>query len=220
MNPHSLPSILRRRTLVALAVFFLLSLVLVFGFAVSGARHQRGDAATSAPGERKFEDAIPGHVPVKVKLKSEKSFKDLKNKGWARELEVEVKNTGSKPIYYLYVVLVMPDVLVNGHPLSMRTTLGRKELGLPETPVGPDDVPVLLPGQSLTIKIPENKVRAYETSRDQAGRPDPKTVEFEVQAVKFGDGTGFRGRAGKEWQESKEKETPRPPHLGARSRRV
>ncbi|HEX8557870.1 MAG TPA: hypothetical protein VF668_07220 [Pyrinomonadaceae bacterium] len=35
-----------------------------------------------------------------MKLKSEKSFKDLKNKRWLRELELEVKNTGSRPIHY------------------------------------------------------------------------------------------------------------------------
>jgi len=156
----------------------------------------------SAVDERKFENTVPAHVPIKVKLKSEKSFKDLKNKNWARELEIEVKNTGSKPIYYLYVIIVMPDVLVGGHRLTMRTTHGRKELGLPDTPVGPDDVPVLLPGESLVVKLPEDQVRAYEEWRDEEGKPDPNMVEFEIQAVKFGDGTSFRGRGGKLWHEA------------------
>ena len=207
MDTHRPHSILHRRNLVHLTAFFLSSLVVCLGFAVSAARPGQDGAAAPPQDERVFKNEIPEHVPVRVKLKSGKSFKDLKNKGWARELEMEVKNTGSKPIYYLHVVLVMPDVRVGGYPLSMRTTYGRKALGLPETPVRPDDVPVLLSGQSLTVKLPESQARAYERARGLEGRPDPTIVEFEMQAVKFGDGTSFRGRAGKEWHEAKEKET-------------
>lgn len=86
--------------------------------------------------------------------------------------------------------------------MTMRTTYGRKELGLPDTPVGPDDAPVLMPGESLTVKLPDGQVKAYEESRDEEGRPDPSTVEFEIQAVKFGDGTSFRGTGGKLWHEA------------------
>jgi hypothetical protein len=92
----------------------------------------------------------------------------------------------------------------------MRTTYGRKELGLPDTPVGPDDVPILLPGETLIVKLPENQVRAYERGRDRNGTPDPTTVELEVQTVKFGDGTSFRGRKGKSWQEGKKDDDPKP----------
>ena len=166
--------------------------------------------AEAAAAERKFENTVPEHIPIKVKLKSEKSFKNLKNKNWARELEVEVKNTGDKPIYYLYVVIVMPDVLVGGYPLSMRRAYGRKELGLPDTPVQPDDVPVLLPGETLTVKLPEGQVRAYEQSRDEEGRPDPNTVEFEMQTVRFGDGTSFRGKGGMRHREATKDDPPKP----------
>ena len=46
--------------------------------------------------ERKFDNTIPAHVPIRVKLKNEQTFKDLKNKNWAREFEVEIKNTRAK----------------------------------------------------------------------------------------------------------------------------
>jgi archaellum component FlaF (FlaF/FlaG flagellin family) len=213
MNAPDFRTSLRRQRIVTTAVLLSAALVLAFGFAAHTARPSQEGRVSSEANERRFENTVPEHVPLKVKLKSEKSFKDFKNKGWVRELEIEVTNTGSKPIYYLYVVLVFPDVLVNGHQLTLRTTYGRKELGLPETPVEPDDVPVLIPGQSLTIKLPERKVRAYEQSRDDEGRPDPKTVEFEVQAVKFGDGTSFRGRKGMLWKEATKKQSsnaPRP----------
>jgi hypothetical protein len=57
--------------------------------------------------ERIFENKIPAHIPIKIKIKKEKeeSFKDLKNEKWLREFELEVTNTGDKPIYFLYIML-------------------------------------------------------------------------------------------------------------------
>lgn len=52
---------------------------LVWGVAHS---QQAGFAA-----ERKFENTVPEHVPIKVKLRNEQSFKKKENKNWARELE-------------------------------------------------------------------------------------------------------------------------------------
>ena len=200
MNTHRLRRLTRSSNFFPPAFALLFSVVVAFGFGV--ARSQREETPAD---ERRFENTVPAHVPIKVKLKSEKSFKDLKNKNWARELEIEVRNTGSKPIYYLYVLVVMPDVKVQGHRLTMRTAYGRRELGLPETPVEADDQPVLAPGETLTVKLPEAKVRAYEVIRDRDGIPNPKRVEFEIQAVKFGDGTGFRGRGGEASREATKK---------------
>src|SRR5829696_571795 len=61
--------------------------------------------------ERQLEDLIPKHVPIKIKIKKEKEagFKDLKNEKWAREFELDVTNTGTKPIYSLYFH-VMTDI--------------------------------------------------------------------------------------------------------------
>lgn len=197
MNAHRLRPILRRRNLVPLTAFLLLSVVAFCGFAASGARPRQGSAATPARDERKFENTVPEHVPIKVRLRSEKSFKDLKNKDWARELEIEVKNTGSKPIYYVYVVLTMPEIKVQGHELSMRTKYGRKELALPETSIEPSDVPIP-PGGVITLRLPEDQVRGYEKARDNDGMyHDPKRVLLEVLIIKFGDGTYLLGPDGK-----------------------
>ena len=121
MNAYNLRTILRRRNLVPLTTFFLLSLIVLFGFIASRAHPRQDGTADSAQNERKFENGIPAHVPLKVKLKREKSFKDLETKGWARELEVEVKNTGSKSIQYLYVIFLLPDSLLeDGIALGFR----------------------------------------------------------------------------------------------------
>lgn len=159
---------------------------------VSGTAHSPQDAgAAPAQDEREFKNTVPAHVPVKVKIKNEKSFKDKGNKNWARELEVEVKNTGDKPIYHLYFVLTLRDVLKGGDPLGFQMTYGRKELWLRDTEITPEDVPIL-PGASVTLTIPDAFVKGYEAAREAEGRPDPQKVEFELQGVDFGDGTAFR----------------------------
>ncbi|HEX8148736.1 MAG TPA: hypothetical protein VF591_16255 [Pyrinomonadaceae bacterium] len=196
MNAHSHRSIIRRRNLVPLTVFFLLSLVAFFGFAASGAHPQDDGAATAAHDGREFKVEIPERLPIKVKLKSEKSFKDSKNKRWLRELEVEVKNTGTKPIYYVALHLGLPDVYVGGPLLTIGMQYGRKELFFPETPVEPGDVPIM-PGETITMRPGAQSTKAFEYHRDELkDQTDPKRVECVVTAITFGDGTGLWGRNG------------------------
>lgn len=194
MNAHSLHQLLRRQNLVPYTAFILLSLVAVFGFVTSGAHPQ---TITPARNEREFKNSIPEHLPIKVKVKGEKSFKDLKNKHWLRELEVEVKNTGSKPIYYVQLLFGLPDVYVGGPLLSFSASYGRRELFFPETAVEPGDVPIM-PGESATLKANEQNIKGYEYRRDVLGEyGDPKRVVCEVTAITFGDGTGLWGHDGK-----------------------
>ncbi len=176
--------------------FFLLSFVAFFGFGASGAHPQNDGAAASAQDEREFKVEIPERLPIKVKLKSDKSFKDSKNKKWLRELDVEVKNTGTKPIYYVALSLDLPDVYDGGPPLSIGMQYGRKDLFFPETPVEPGDVPIM-PGESITIRPSAQSTKAYEYHRDELKDwDDPKRVECGVLAIRFGDSTGRWGRNG------------------------
>jgi hypothetical protein len=65
-------------------------------------------------------------LPIKVKLRAEKekAAKDVANDPWHRDLELEVKNTGDKPIYYLSLILEMPEVTVGGSPVSFIVRYG------------------------------------------------------------------------------------------------
>jgi hypothetical protein len=68
-------------------------------------------SSAQSPEERVLEDLIPKHLPIKVKIKQEgkeDSFKDMKNDLWVSDFELEVTNTGEKPIYYLYLMLLLP----------------------------------------------------------------------------------------------------------------
>ena len=149
-------------------------------------------AATTVEAERQLVSAIPAHAPIKVKLKNEKSFKDVKNKGWIRDLEVEVQNVGAKPIYYLTLSILMPELVVKGQPLAKQLQYGRPALADIAAPIIPEDVPIL-PGETFVLKIPEAQVRDYEAVREKEGRPDPKKVELYLKLINFGDGTGLVG---------------------------
>jgi hypothetical protein len=185
-------------------VVSLISLLLI-----SGAR--LASTAQSPTEEREFKNKIPEHVPIKVKLRNESSFKRKENKNWARELEIEVKNTGSKPIYYLYVSVLMPEFLLeNGHPVGFSSVYGRRELAYIETPVQADDVPIL-PGESITLKIPEKQARGYENIREAGRRDDPQKVELHMRIINFGDGTGLRGRVGRPYLPKKQTQSEARP---------
>jgi uncharacterized MnhB-related membrane protein len=196
MNAHSFRTLLRRQNLVALVALSSLALVAAVGFTASTARRPQDAQDESEVRERKFENTIPAHVPIKVKLKSEKSFKDLENKGWARELELEVKNTGGKPIHYLYVILDMPDVvLADGVSLSFRVSYGRSWNSDANTPLRPDEPPIP-PGESITLKIQEKRWKGYEMFREREKKADPRRVRLELQILDYGDGTGFEAVRG------------------------
>ena len=152
--------------------------------------------ARSRAQEREFKNTIPAHVPVKVKLKNEEKFKKLENAEWARDLEVEVRNTGTKPIYFLYMVVRMPEMTDEyGHAAAFQFHYGRKALVSFGEEVLPEDVPIL-PGESVTLKVSETQLKGFEQIRHKEKTDKPKKVEFYMQLINYGDRTGFQGKDG------------------------
>src|ERR1700720_3435455 len=125
-----------------------------------------------APKERVFENTIPKDVPIKIKIKKEKerSFKDLKNEKWAREFELELTNTGDKPIYFLYLTLVS-DVRVGEGRLVFPQVYGRAELGDIVSKATSNDVPIK-PGETYVFTIGEapgwEKLKGYKATGNSA----------------------------------------------------
>jgi hypothetical protein len=187
MNTHGSRS--RRPTLTQLLTALAVALVLAFGFSA-------GTAQSDDDEERRFENGIPAHVPLKVKLKNERAFKDKKNKEWGRDLEVEVTNTSTKDIYYMFVLIRMPDFkLEDGVPWGFRVKYGRNELWNLEEPILPEDVPIR-PGETYTFKIPEENWAPFKNVVERNNKEHPKRVRFEMQFITFGNGTGFEGVRG------------------------
>src|SRR5215212_9334732 len=103
MHPQKTPAALRKRLLVFF-VIFLASVLLLKGMSAP--------SVAQSPEERELEDKIPKHLPIKVKIKKEKEkeFKDLKNDKWIRDFQLEITNTGNKPIYFLSFLLDLPEI--------------------------------------------------------------------------------------------------------------
>jgi len=108
--------------------------------------------------EREIEDKIPKHVPIKVKIKSEKekSFRDLKNAKWVRDFELEVTNTSDKPVYFLELWVVLPEVIAeNGMELGFPPRYGRSDFIKFKTLALPEDI-AIQPGEQYVFQIPDN----------------------------------------------------------------
>lgn len=197
MRPHSILSILQQRlTIVGVALLSLMTVLCGVGLVPGTAQSSQDDPAASVGGEREFKSTVPEHVPIRVKLKNEQTFKKRDNDKWARELEIEVKNTGGKPIYFMYMLIVMPEMVDDkGHALTFQVFYGRKALMRLTTPIQPDDVPIRL-GESYDLKVSETQWKAFEATRHKEKVSNPKKIEFEMQLINFGDGTGVRGQQG------------------------
>ena len=158
-------------------------------------------AATQAE-SRDVEDNIPKHLPVAVHLRPEKerAAKDMKNEKWVRDFELEVKNTGDKPIYFIRFGMV-PDL---GKPpteptVGLTLEYGRDDLVDFNAPLTPEDVPIK-PGEKVFIKIREQKMDGWDHFRKVENWPEnwsrPKKVSLYFEILNFGDGTGFDGGGG------------------------
>ena len=186
-------------TLSQFILFAMLIAFCLFGFASSAAPPAQEGTATLAE-ERVLEDRVPRHLPIRVKIKKEKekAFKDLKNDKWLRDFELEITNTGDKPIYFLELLLTLPDIKSpSGYPIGFSIRYGRFDLLDFSIPLLAEDTPIL-PGEIYTFKIPEKDVKGWETftSKSDLLKIKSKKVLLEFYWLNFGDGTGFRMKTG------------------------
>jgi hypothetical protein len=156
-------------------------------------------SAARSQGERTLDIQIPGHLPIKVKFKKEheKAFKDRANEQWLRDFEIEVTNTGNKPIYFLHLVLTAHGVTApDGNEMGWVLQFGRKGLGDIWTKAGPDDVPIR-PGDMQIFSLGnDSEVENWARFRRERNKPDALRLVLEMTLMSFGDGTGFAGTDG------------------------
>ena len=210
MNPRRIFSRLSNRSMAALKAVVLSSVVLLSVVGVVSSTAQTQDE------ERQVENRLPEHLPIKLKVKNPEKVKDLKNQKWLGEIELEVKNVGTKPIYYLYVILELPDVIVDGVTVGYQLTYGRSDFVSLKESVHSDDVP-LLPGGGYGFKVEERIVRGYELGRSQGLWKDAKKVKIYFQFINFGDGTGLGagGTSLPNKQRGENRACPEPPRKEA-----
>ncbi len=140
---------------------------------------------------------IPKHLPIKVKLREdkEKAIKEMKNEKWLRDFELEVENTGSKPIYFLDLMVILPETRnETGLQIAFPLVYGRSEISNIKTKADWSDIPIK-PGETYVFKIFPTQIPAWESSVRE-GRAQPEKVDIVFEILSFGDGTGFAGTDG------------------------
>lgn len=151
-------------------------------------------SASTQVTKRSFENKIPSHVPIKIKIKKEKEEKalDINNKNWFRDIEIEVTNTSDKRIYFLSLNLELAD-LAPDRPNALRTFFlgyGRGEFYEQNTKPIPEDIPIE-PKATHTFIIDENQRNGFEKWRSQNNGRDTFKLQISINHLSYGDGTGF-----------------------------
>jgi hypothetical protein len=187
-SPHPTFSLLTR-VLFAMVVFAIALTLLIKG-ASGPINAQQSEVAH----ERQIENTIPKHVPIAVKItkEKEKNWKDLKNENWARDFEIEITNTGDKPIYELELFLWFDVPNEAQDELLTDITYHNPGIRHNESIATADDIPIK-PGESKRFTIQRGNLLAWDKlGREQHWRL-PSKVRVEFQFLSFGDGTGFLG---------------------------
>jgi hypothetical protein len=142
--------------------------------------------------ERQIENTIPKHVPIDVKItkEKEKAWKDLKNENWASDFEIEVTNTGDKPIYTLGLILYFDVPNEYQDYLRADIVYGRSEISRIGSKPTADDIPIKS-GESKIFTLQSGDLRSFEWGRRERGWRLPTKVKIKVAGLNFGDGTGF-----------------------------
>lgn len=162
--------------------------------------------AQSSQSKRQLDDRVPGHLPIKVKIKQEKEegFQDLKNERWVRDFELEVKNTGDRPIYALSLLWMLEEVkMPDGNPYGSTFRYGRGEfITVPGERPKPEDIPIK-PGETYVFKLSNSSVEGWEKWAKNNHLSQPKSIQIFFNFICFGDGTGWEGPQGERFDRQK-----------------
>ena len=152
--------------------------------------------AAAQEGVREVVTTMPARLPLKVVVKNRELVGDPQNDRWLRDLEVEVTNAGSKPIYFVSLLLLMPGAKMSGLQPVYRLRFGSPRLGSFTAIARPEDVP-LGPGESAVIKVPADEAATWEQWKARGAATDPRRLVIVHHQLNFGDGTGYAGRDGR-----------------------
>jgi len=121
-----------------------------------------------------------------------------------RDFELEVTNTGDKPIYVLHFVLTADGITApDGNKMGWSLHYGRTELGDVVTKATEYDKPIK-PGETYVFSLADD-VENWERFKRTENKPDAKKLILHFQVLSFGDGTGFAGTTGMAWPPAREK---------------
>jgi hypothetical protein len=146
------------------------------------------------------EKAIDQNVRVvekKVPLNSPLTIMEIRNlqgDNFLRDMEIVIKNTSPKPIYYIATAVRLPDLITpeTGRGYGFPVDFGADRLLTP-TQIASSDDPRINPEETYVLKVDAGIWKGFEVFRSKHN-VDPsaiRRVQLIIQIVRFGDGTGY-----------------------------
>jgi hypothetical protein len=115
--------------------------------------------------------------------------KNIESDTWHQDLQIEVKNTSSKPIYSILADLQFLDDKVPDGVSGIVLKFGeRKYVDIRR--LGDPQDPYLNPGDTYVFTIPEQARKGLKIQHERASE-NFKRMELHFGVISFGDGTGF-----------------------------
>lgn len=126
------------------------------------------------------------------------AVRNITSENWLQDLEIEIENRTSKPLYFLEIILSFPDIPrrpVEGVMRRQVISLTHGDVRLMERNefASLEDVPIK-PNQKLILRIPESKWKGFESGLNELNIPKSsiKKIYIKIEMASYGDGTGFR----------------------------
>jgi len=116
-------------------------------------------------------------------------IRNLNTDTWYKDLQIEVKNIGSKPIYFMLAYLEFPDHKPGGRDTGLSLTFGDLKNWDIGTIADPHDLHID-PGQTYVFTIPEEN-RKWLQKQNEKVPQELKKLDFHIDIISFGDRTGF-----------------------------
>lgn len=166
-----------RRLWIGLLVFAALPFLIKTAWSSGSAQ-----SPESAGQERKLKMKEGINVPLEVKVRN------LQSETWLKDLEIEVKNVGTKPIYSILGYLIFPDDK-RAERIGVRLIYGNSKNIRLDRYAEADD-PHIDPDDIYVFKIDDDFREAFERQAKEV--PEAyKKFELWFEIISFGDGTGL-----------------------------
>lgn len=115
------------------------------------------------------------------------AVRNLQSEHFPEDLEVEVQNISSKPIYYIDFTLIFPN-----RNIGWKADYGNHRLHDLKQLAGPEDSP-LKPGEKCILKLQGINLKSYQyaVAEGRVTTSDLQKLTLVFQEISFGDGTGI-----------------------------
>ena len=177
MNPSTARVVMFHKRLLVLSFVFGAATFLIQGLLVL-------TSAQSSTEERTFKKKEFRDMPLRVR-----KVKNLQSETWPNDLEIEIENVSTKPIYFIHAVLEFPDDPAPNGGSGITLEYGNLE-NMDIARIAGEGDEHLDPGKTVALVVSD--IYRKGLLAKQRDTPDNmKRLEFWFHIISFGDGTGF-----------------------------